>query len=301
MQLSAPTQCHILVLSLSPRLMCSDILQHSSISTRLWHSLGRARSECGKALLIPHRPTSDSEMSGDFRIPIQPMGHRPLLSAHFFTLTQNRALLPGSFTAAQSRAFLYFSPCKLEMIGTPLPFNQTPLLPLQPPAGFCFLPKNSLYHSLPLVKCPIDFLYILAAAGRDRLFNNPGLDEAAGIGLPHFCLRFLVQKYARVPEVPYFLSASRPLLACVDDNTAPPERVQQLESVRLQSWDTYTYLSFIRIYGNLTTVSFRSEQDMNSPRCLKDDKVIFFSPQAEENKHIVWQMQALLQSLLELL
>lgn len=235
MQLSAPTQCHILVLSLSPRLMCSDILQHSSISTRLWHSLGRARSECGKALLIPHRPTSDSEMSGDFRIPIQPMGHRPLLSAHFFTLTQNRALLPGSFTAAQSRAFLYFSPCKLEMIGTPLPFNQTPLLPLQPPAGFCFLPKNSLYHSLPLVKCPIDFLYILAAAGRDRLFNNPGLDEAAGIGLPHFCLRFLVQKYARVPEVPYFLSASRPLLACVDDNTAPPERVQQLESVRLQS------------------------------------------------------------------
>lgn len=84
MQLSAPTQCHILVLSLSPRLMCSDILQHSSISTRLWHSLGRARSECGKALLIPHRPTSDSEMSGDFRIPIQPMGHRPLLSAHFF-------------------------------------------------------------------------------------------------------------------------------------------------------------------------------------------------------------------------
>lgn len=226
----------------------------------------------------------------------------PPLSSFFFTLTQNRALLPGSFTAAQSRAFLYFSPCKLEMIGTPLPFNQTPLLPLQPPAGFCFLPKNSLYHSLPLVKCPIDFLYILAAAGRDRLFNNPGLDEAAGIGLPHFCLRFLVQKYARVPEVPYFLSASRPLLACVDDNTAPPERVQQLESVRLQSWDTYTYLSFIRIYGNLTTVSFRSEQDMNSPRCLKDDKVIFFfSPQAEENKHIVWQMQALLQSLLELL
>lgn len=230
-----------------------------------------------------------------------PWGIAPSSQLIFFTLTQNRALLPGSFTAAQSRAFLYFSPCKLEMIGTPLPFNQTPLLPLQPPAGFCFLPKNSLYHSLPLVKCPIDFLYILAAAGRDRLFNNPGLDEAAGIGLPHFCLRFLVQKYARVPEVPYFLSASRPLLACVDDNTAPPERVQQLESVRLQSWDTYTYLSFIRIYGNLTTVSFRSEQDMNSPRCLKDDKVIFFSPQAEENKHIVWQMQALLQSLLELL
>lgn len=108
-----------------------------------------------------------------------------------------------------------------------------------------------------------------------------GWEETAGIGLPYFCLGFLIQKYAWTPEVSCFPSASHPLLVCVEDiNTAPPEKQKnlwQLENVRLKSWDEYTKLSFIQIYRNLTTLlSFRSEQAANSPGFLKGDKVIFF-------------------------
>lgn len=171
MQLSAPTQCHILVLSLSPRLMCSDILQHSSISTKLWHRVTpvtRAPTQPWdggwRALSVAKHCSSlqeTTEMSRDFKTPLWPTGHHPLLQLIFYPHSEQRRSPARILQAAQSRAFLYFSPSKLEMRGTPLPFNQTLLLPLQPPAGFCFLPKNSLYHSLPLVKCPIDFsLYV---------------------------------------------------------------------------------------------------------------------------------------------
>lgn len=152
-QSQADLQWHPAALLHQHQAMAQGDTCHQCPNTALgWHALSVAK-HCSSL-------QETTEMSRDFKTPLWPTGHHPLLQLIFYPHSEQRS--PARILqAAQSHAFLYFSPSKLEMRGTPLPFNQTLLLPLQPPAGFCFLPKNSLYHSLPLVKCPIDFsLYV---------------------------------------------------------------------------------------------------------------------------------------------